>query len=324
MSHLGQGSYGFYFVAVALNPKNFSAKSSGKVYGYILMLFGLSALVYVSIYSKLLDSSVSDYFFFLSIALPITGLLTVATIKIMPFLTRRYMRDQPLLVNADKDLEIEDSANPDEIPSVTGLALFKLPTWWLVFVIFVLLSGPGLMWKNVIGSIVKSYPELGPTDKDLLVSSWSITNAGCRIVAGIMSDLFFNKFHMPKPVWLIVAAVVMALGHFQFAVFSGTDSWRGSLWVANLATAIGYGMQFTCVTALVGTYFGKEGLGLKIGMSMLAPFVGGTIMTAMASKFTVDHYHGAFLFTAFFSGLALLCGAALTRLDILSRKRLDA
>lgn len=345
----GQGSFGFYFTSVHLNGDLVSSEYRAAVYGYVLMLFGFSSLVYLSIYTGVFDNDIKSFFLLLATSLPATGLLTAfgqfivrvcgtpppPTVGALyangasaydtnagskPRLTTLEEDEDLLVPSLEADIDIGRPLLPGKGPSITGKQLLKSSLFWWLFIYFVAVTGPGLMWKNKIGTIIQTFPQ--GADTNTLVKTWSVVNSLSRVLFGLVAATL-EKWKIPKSSILIFAALLMAGSHLMYAImaFAENPDLPGlPLWIANICTAVSYGCQFTVVTSLVPAYFGTAGLGMNLGVITIAPMIGGTALTAVVNALPEDHYASGFLCSASCAGVALVCSLVLTRHDILESR----
>jgi hypothetical protein len=340
----GQGSFGFYFTSVHLNGDLVSSEYRAAVYGFVLMLFGFSSLVYLSIYTAVLNSDISSFFLLLAISLPATGLLTAfgqfmvhvcgtppppagATLYAngasayenhsgsKPRMASVEEEEDLMVPSLEADIDFARPQLPGKGPSITGVQLLQSSLFWWLFIYFVTMTGPGLMWKNKIGTIIETFHG---SDTSTMVKSWSVINSVSRVLFGLVAATI-GRWGIPKSSILIFAAAIMGGSHLMYAIMAFADhpDLPGvPLWIANVCTAIAYGCQFTVVTSLVPTYFGTEGLGMNLGVITIAPMIGGTALTAVVNALSEDHYASGFLCSASCVGVALVCSLVLTRHDV--------
>lgn len=345
----GQGSFGFYFTSVHLNGELFSSDYRAAIYGFVLMLFGFSSLVYLSIYTAGLNSDISSFFLLLAISLPSTGLLaafgqfmvrvcgtpSIPAAGVLyangasaydnqtgskPHLLTCEEEEDLLVPSLEADIDVGRPLLPGKGPSITGRKLLQSPLFWWLFIYFVALTGPGLMWKNKLGTIIQTFPD--GADTNTLVKSWSVINSLSRVLFGIIAATI-GRCGIPKSAILIFAAAIMGGSHLMFAILAFAehpDLAAAPLWIANVCTAVAYGCQFTIVTSLVPAYFGTDGLGMNLGVITIAPMIGGTALTAVVNALPEDHYASGFLCSASCVGIALICSLVLTRHDVLESR----
>ncbi|ONK77877.1 uncharacterized protein A4U43_C02F11740 [Asparagus officinalis] len=93
--------------------------------------------------------------------------------------------------------------------------------FWLIFISLLLGSGSGLTVIDNLGQMSQS---LGYKGTHIFVSMFSIWNFLGRIAGGYFSEIIVRDHAYPRPVALAVAQVLMAIGHFLFAM-----AWPGTM-----------------------------------------------------------------------------------------------
>jgi len=159
----------------------------------------------------------------------------------------------------------------------TGLTLLRSPDFYLIFFGFFMVSGTGLMWKNIVGSVTNAFGLPG-SEASNLVMTWGLVNALSRLVAGLLSDTLVAR--VPRPSWMVLANLVMLLSHVCYLLIDVPSV----LWVVDVGTGIGYGFAFALFNGLLVIYFGTRYVGLNLGMLNLAPAIGGTLFTALSTQ----------------------------------------
>jgi MFS family permease len=79
----------------------------------------------------------------------------------------------------------------------------------------------------------------------------SLLSFGSRVITGLLAD-FGVSYRIPKTLWSIVGAVMMA---FSFFMGFGIES-LNQLYIVTVFCGIAYGTVWTVVPILVGEYFG--------------------------------------------------------------------
>jgi len=150
------------------------------------------------------------------------------------------------------------------------LRLFTLLNFYLVFGAMFFVTGPGLLWITVQGSLAKSLHLESAVDiLVLLLGAGSVIG---RIGIGFISDLTARK--ISRAYYFIPAGVIMSLTHLFFAFFQNGVT----LYLAALFTGVAYGTAFTVGTTLMSALFGKRYAGTNIGILSLGPAIAGIAM----------------------------------------------
>lgn len=196
----------------------------------------------------------------------------------------------------------------------TPSEILKTPTFYLLWLLFFIGSGAGLM---VIGSVAgmakKSLGELA----FLAVAIMAVGNAGGRIVAGLLSD------RIGRARTLFVMLACQALMMFAAIPIVGSKATSPILLVV-LATFIGfnYGTNLALFPSFVKDLWGLKNFGINYGVLFSAWGVGGFVM-GRVSEMLQARSAGSFDSCFFAAGLCLILAAALT-FKIKTREQLDA
>ncbi|KAL0450807.1 UNVERIFIED_CONTAM: hypothetical protein Slati_1637100 [Sesamum latifolium] len=126
--------------------------------------------------------------------------------------------------------------------------------FWLIFFSLLLGSGSGLTVIDNLGQMSQS---LGYDNTHVFVSMISIWNFLGRIGGGYFSEKIVSDYVYPRPVAMAGAQVIMAIGHFFFAM-----GWPGAMYVGTLLVGLGYGAHWAIVPAAASELFGLKSLGL--------------------------------------------------------------
>jgi OFA family oxalate/formate antiporter-like MFS transporter len=187
--------------------------------------------------------------------------------------------------------------------SATPSEILRQPTFWLLWVIYFIGSGAGLM---VIGSISgmakKSMGELA----FVAVALMAIGNAGGRILAGTLSDKIGRRWTLCLV--LVIQAVLM------FAAIPVTAS-KETLPVVIVVLAALIGANYGANLALFPSYtkdlWGLKSFGMNYGVLFTAWGVGGLVLPRLQQTLTAKSA-GSFQSSFIVAGVLLLLGTALT------------
>jgi nitrate/nitrite transporter NarK len=196
----------------------------------------------------------------------------------------------------------------------TSSEILQTPTFWLLWLLFFIGSGAGLM---VIGSVAgmakRSLGELA----FVAVAIMAVGNAGGRIVAGLLSD----RIGRARTLFLMMAC--QALMMFVAMPVVGSKG-TSPLLLVFLATFIGfnYGTNLSLFPSFAKDLWGLRNFGINYGVLFSAWGVGGFVM-GRVSEMLQARSGGSFDSCFIAAGLCLILAAALS-LKIKTREQLDA
>lgn len=185
----------------------------------------------------------------------------------------------------------------------TPSEILRQPTFWLLWVIYFIGAGAGLM---VIGSISgmarKSMGELA----FVAVAIMAIGNAGGRILAGTLSDKIGRRWTLCLV--LLLQAVMM------FAAIPVTGSKdMAAVVIVLLAAMIGanYGANLALFPSYTKDLWGLKSFGMNYGVLFTSWGVGGLVLPRLQQTLTAAS-GGSFQSSFIVAGVLLLVGTALT------------
>jgi len=200
---------------------------------------------------------------------------------------------------------VNGSTNNSTVPflhsstvDITGLALLRRVDFWILFFISFFITGSGLMWKNVVGSICESY-SISDTTKDYLVITWSLTSTVARIVTGTASD--WLRLSIPRPVWFIGAGSVVMMSHLLY-IFIGENA----LWIVTIGTGAGYGTLWAIHPTILSLKYGMPHLSINLSIVGFAPALSGLLYTALGGPLDANHYQSLFIVSCIGLTLAMI------------------
>ncbi|KAG6410158.1 hypothetical protein SASPL_128208 [Salvia splendens] len=165
--------------------------------------------------------------------------------------------------------------------------------FWLIFFSLLLGSGSGL---TVIDNLGQMSDSLGYDNTHVFVSMISIWNFLGRIGGGYFSEKIVREYAYPRPIALAVAQVIMAIGHFFFAM-----GWPGAMYLGTLLVGLGYGSHWAIVPAAASELFGLKKFGAlynfltlanPTGSLVFSGLIASTIYDMEAEKQACGHHHG--------------------------------
>mmetsp|Transcript_8939 Transcript_8939/g.14609 ORF Transcript_8939/g.14609 Transcript_8939/m.14609 type:complete len:288 (+) Transcript_8939:2-865(+) len=125
-----------------------------------------------------------------------------------------------------QSLTVQDDMNASNVIDTRDInvgmpQVFRYQEFWLLYAIFFIITGCGLLWLNNISQIVEAASEHSDSDdnaNDLvataLVTASSIGNFSGRLSAGILSDRFRHR--LPRVFWAQVSSISMCLSYVYF------------------------------------------------------------------------------------------------------------
>ena len=182
--------------------------------------------------------------------------------------------------------------------------ILRQPTFWLLWVIYFIGAGAGLM---VIGSVSgmakKSMGELA----FVAVAVMAIGNAGGRILAGILSDKIGRRWT------LCLVLLIQAL--LMFAAIPVTASKdMAAVVIVLVAAFIGanYGANLALFPSYTKDLWGLKSFGMNYGVLFTAWGVGGLVLPRLQQTLTARSGGSSYMLSFITAGVLLLVGTALT------------
>ncbi|KAK6135100.1 hypothetical protein DH2020_031163 [Rehmannia glutinosa] len=151
---------------------------------------------------------------------------------------------------------------------------------WLIFFSLLLGSGSGLTVIDNLGQMSQS---LGYDNTHVFVSMISIWNFLGRIGGGYFSEKIVRDYAYPRPVAMAGAQVIMAIGHFIFAM-----GWPGAMYVGTLLVGLGYGAHWAIVPAAASELFGLKKFGALYNFLTLANPAGSLVFSGVIASSIYD------------------------------------
>ncbi|KAF8715375.1 hypothetical protein HU200_027013 [Digitaria exilis] len=256
--------------------------------------------------------------------------------------TSQEKEDLPEVILSE--VEEEKSKDTDSLPpserrkrrphrgdNFTLMQAFVKADFWLIWLSLLLGSGSGL---TVIDNLGQMSQASGFQNAHIFVSLMSIWNFLGRIGGGYFSEIIVREHTYPRHIALIFAQIVMAAGHFLFAM-----AWPGTMYIASLLVGLGYGAHWAIVPAAVSELFGIKHFGAMYNFLILANPTGSFIFSGLIVSNLYEyeaekqaHQHeplkcegsACFFVSSLILSVFCLIGAALSLLVVHRTKRVYA
>ncbi|PHU25596.1 hypothetical protein BC332_03928 [Capsicum chinense] len=152
--------------------------------------------------------------------------------------------------------------------------------FWLMFFSLLLGSGSGLTVIDNLGQMSQS---LEYDNTHVFVSLISIWNFLGRIGGGYFSEIIVRDNAYPRHAAMAVAQVIMAFGHFFFAM-----GWPGAMYIGTLLVGVGYGAHWAIVPAAASELFGLRNFGALYNFLTLANPAGSLVFSGLIASSIYD------------------------------------
>ncbi|MBN2858149.1 MAG: OFA family MFS transporter [Candidatus Delongbacteria bacterium] len=243
--------------------KWFASSKSGLIAGIVVSGFGL-APVYIAPLATFL---VNNYG--LQSAMLIFGIAFIVIVSGAAL----FLRNPPEgYVAFDRKAGMK-LKNSNTVDNHNAAYMLKTPTFYLMWLIFFISSGAGLM---VIGSISGMAKKSMGESAFIAVAIMAIGNAGGRIIAGLVSD------KIGRILTLSIILIFQASLMFISIPVASNDS--PALLVVLLATFIGfnYGTNLSIFPSFTKGFWGMKNFGVNFGVLMSAWGLGGSIFSRLS------------------------------------------
>jgi OFA family oxalate/formate antiporter-like MFS transporter len=195
--------------------------------------------------------------------------------------------------------------NPKSVSAVnaTPREILRQPTFWLLWVIYFIGSGAGLMViSSMSGMAKKSMGELA----FVAVAIMAIGNAGGRIIAGTLSDRIGRRWTL-----FIVLSVQAVLMFVAIPVTASKEV--AAVVIVLVAALIGanYGANLSLFPSYTKDLWGLKNFGMNYGVLFTAWGMGGLVLSRLQQMLTARS-HGSYQSSFLTAGVLLLVGAGLT------------
>ena len=213
-----------------------------------------------------------------------------------------------LLVNPPPGYVAGAKSTPGTAPkpvaaSATPGEILRQPTFWLLWVIYFIGSGAGLM---VIGSISSMARTSMGTAAFIAVAIMAIGNAGGRVLAGALSDKIGRRWTL-----CLVLAIQAVLMCVAIPVTASKD--MHAVVIVLMAAMIGanYGANLALFPSYTKDLWGLKSFGMNYGVLFTAWGVGGLVLPRLQQTLTASS-GGSYTSSFITAAVLLLIGTALT------------
>ena len=276
-----------YSAATPPALKWFPASMTGKIAGVVVAGFGLAPLYIAPLTDLLLKKGgvgFATLFYSLFFLISVCGLAM-------------------LLKNPEEKALVAGKNSPTLQVSVQPLGLFVRKDFYLLWMIYFIASGAGLMViSSINGMAKKSMGEMA----FLAVVVLALGNASGRVVAGFVSDKIGRKATLLGVTILQAICMLLAV--------PVTETLSFPILLVLLATAIGfhYGANLCLFPAFAKDLYGLKNFGVNYGILFTAWGAGGFVLSRLQQmlKASSGNFRSSFLVAAAF----LVVGALLTLL----------
>ena len=276
-----------YSAATPPALKWFPASMTGKIAGVVVAGFGLAPLYIAPLTDLLLKKGgvgFATLFYSLFFLISVCGLAM-------------------LLKNPEEKALVAGKNSPTLQVSVQPLGLFVRKDFYLLWMIYFIASGAGLMViSSINGMAKKSMGEMA----FLAVVVLALGNASGRVVAGFVSDKIGRKATLLGVTILQAICMLLAV--------PVTETLSFPILLVILATAIGfhYGANLCLFPAFAKDLYGLKNFGVNYGILFTAWGAGGFVLSRLQQmlKASSGNFRSSFLVAAAF----LVVGALLTLL----------
>ncbi|KZV49313.1 hypothetical protein F511_39094 [Dorcoceras hygrometricum] len=152
--------------------------------------------------------------------------------------------------------------------------------FWLIFFSLLLGSGSGLTVIDNLGQMSQSF---GYDNTHVFVSMISIWNFLGRVGGGYFSEKIVQDYAYPRPAAMAVAQLIMAIGHFSFAMGRA-----GAMYIGTLLVGLGYGAHWAIVPATASELFGLKKFGALYNFLTLANPAGSLVFSGIVASSIYD------------------------------------
>ncbi|CAM6083524.1 unnamed protein product [Calypogeia fissa] len=156
--------------------------------------------------------------------------------------------------------------------------------FWLLFFSYFCGVGTGITVINNLGQIGQAQ---GYSDVSIFVSLFAVMNFLGRLGAGALSEHFVRSDALPRTVWMMVAQVLMILGHFLFAT-----AVPGSLYMGSVVLGLCYGVHVAIMVPTASELFGLRHFGMIYNFMTMGNPLGSLLLSGILAGYLYDKESG--------------------------------
>ncbi|MFA7243383.1 MAG: OFA family MFS transporter [Sulfuricellaceae bacterium] len=295
---VGAGLAFGYSAATPAALKWFPPAKSGLVAGIVVAGFGLAPAYIAPLATYLVGAHglLHTMLFF--------GMAFLVVVSLLSLLLVPPPADHKPAGSLDSRAHGASQPRPAEHP----LDLLKKGQFWMLWVLYFIGAGAGLMVIGSISGLAKA--SMGDMAY-LAVAILALGNASGRVVAGMLADKFGRS--------RVLAGVFLFQALLMFGAAYASQS-SGALLVVLVATLIGfnYGANLAIFPSYAKVLWGMPHFGVNYGMLFTAWGVGGFVMVKLSEMLKAQS--GSFTLSFLAAGCLLLIGVALA-LKLDARKK---
>jgi len=193
---------------------------------------------------------------------------------------KRIAELQTKLVQAAARGGVRIRRRPHRGENFTLMQALVKADFWLIWFSLLLGSGSGLTVIDNLGQMSQS---VGFEDAHIFVSLTSIWNFLGRVGGGYFSEIIVREHTYPRHVALAIAQILMAAGHFLFAM-----AWPGTMYIGTFLVGLGYGAHWAIVPAAVSELFGVKHFGAMYNFLTVANPAGSLVFSGLIASNLYD------------------------------------
>ncbi|GJP39792.1 hypothetical protein CLOM_g24133 [Closterium sp. NIES-68] len=152
--------------------------------------------------------------------------------------------------------------------------------FWLLFVSFLCGTGSGL---TAINNLAQMGTAQGYSSVRVFLSLLSVSNFVGRLLAGYASEHVVKEHVLPRPVLLLMAQSLMAVGHVFFALAFPT-----SLHLGSVIVGLSYGVHWSIMPATASELFGLKHFGMLYNTLTAACPFGSFVFSGLIAGYLYD------------------------------------
>lgn len=295
---LGGTGIGFgYSATTPAALKWFSSSKTGLIAGIVVSGFGVAPIYIAPLASFLVNK------YDLRTTMLIFGISFLVAISGIAFL----LKNPPVgFVPEEKEVKIikKNKRSENTTEDFSAVAMLKTTKFYIMWVIFFIGAGSGLMVISNISGLAKS--SMGKS-AFIAVAIMAVGNAAGRIIAGIVSDKITKA--------LTLALILIFQSALMFVSCMILNENASAVIIVLFATFIGfnYGTNLSLFPSFVKGFWGMKNFGLNYGILMTAWGLGGFVFSRISQMLfanTGSHFMsfiiaGSSLFVCLFLALVL-------------------